>query len=392
MRQAIAKLESSRIASSSSAIGLLVGGPGPTARSAWEYFRSASSEGVVTSSSGTPARIERSDSPMPSRTLRDSRSTAAMSSEGWVADSRSARACVPSAALTTRALSTNPPPSGRDIARDRGLRSLAYRHFLRNRRGERRAGSRSIRSSAAVTSPVSTRRTTVDRVRSIRSASVTVCPSVESLVRFSKSASTSLSRGREHTGAHQRREGPDAAARSAHERARAHDEPRERECAALQRAAHRREPAQRSGRNDRMLTGDARERALPLVPAGPEHDRKAGDQQDDRHREHPVWKAEPLQPASRRGTASRATRARRAARPCTGWAGGARLRSPAAPDVAAVAMRPAARREIRVEVRQQLARALEAIGGALFQAAHHDRVQAPGNRRAGHSAPESVPG
>ena len=75
------------------------------ARFASVKSRSASSELVVTRSSGSPERIERSDSPIRSRRRLDSRSMAGSSAAASAAVSRSATSSAPSSALTTRATS-----------------------------------------------------------------------------------------------------------------------------------------------------------------------------------------------------------------------------------------------------------------------------------------------
>ncbi len=67
---------------------------------AWEYFRSASRELVVTRSSGSLARMATSDSPMRSRSLRDSLSIAPMSAPSSDAFSRTEVRTWPSVADT----------------------------------------------------------------------------------------------------------------------------------------------------------------------------------------------------------------------------------------------------------------------------------------------------
>ena len=105
LRYAIANVVSSAMASPSSATARSVS-PASLARSAWEYFRSAASEPVVTCSSGSLARIVLSDSPMRSRSRLDSRSTASMMAPSSLAFSRKETSVAPSAAETSSADST----------------------------------------------------------------------------------------------------------------------------------------------------------------------------------------------------------------------------------------------------------------------------------------------
>ena len=105
LRYAIANVVSSAIASSSSAAARAMS-TASLARTPCEYFRSASSERVVTCSSGSLARIVFSDSPMRSRSLCERRSTAAMIAPSSCAVSRSETSAVPSAADTSSADTT----------------------------------------------------------------------------------------------------------------------------------------------------------------------------------------------------------------------------------------------------------------------------------------------
>ena len=76
------------------------------ARTPCEYFRSASSDRVVTCSSGSLERIVLSDSPMRSRNFPDRRSTASMIAPSSFAVSRRATSAAPSAADTSSADTT----------------------------------------------------------------------------------------------------------------------------------------------------------------------------------------------------------------------------------------------------------------------------------------------
>ena len=96
---------SKAIASPSSATARSVS-PASLARSACEYFRSASSEPVVTCSSVSLVRIVLSDSPIRSRSRFDSRSTASMIAPSSLAFSRKATSAAPSAAEMSSAEST----------------------------------------------------------------------------------------------------------------------------------------------------------------------------------------------------------------------------------------------------------------------------------------------
>ena len=80
--------------------------PASAARTPCEYLRSASSEVVVTCSSGSLERIVLSDSPMRSRSRLDRRSTASMIAPSSRAFSRSATSTAPSAGATSSAAST----------------------------------------------------------------------------------------------------------------------------------------------------------------------------------------------------------------------------------------------------------------------------------------------
>ena len=77
LRYAIANVVSNAMASSSS-VPARATSAASLARTPWEYLRSASSDLVVTCSSGSLARMVLSDSPMRSRRRCDKRSTAAM--------------------------------------------------------------------------------------------------------------------------------------------------------------------------------------------------------------------------------------------------------------------------------------------------------------------------
>src|ERR1041385_7288848 len=120
------------------------------------------------------------------------------------------------------------------------------------------AGSFSIFRSVALTSEVSRSRTSGERARSIRSASVTEPATVESRVRFSKYATPS---------GEQRRDWPDAGHPEAHAAGRPRGEAGERDPAAGERPAPGEEGLEPARRRGRRASGGPGGEARPLAPA-----------------------------------------------------------------------------------------------------------------------------
>ena len=184
----------SRAIASSNSVAARTMSAASLARTPCEYFRSASSERVVTCSSGSLERIVFSDSPMRSRSLWERRSTAAMIAPSSCAVSRSATSAEPSAADSSSADTTYPRPSGSICPCTTALAPSRCASSRASAGSSGVPGARPMRTSAWPTAAPSSNRITPDCARSTRKASVSDGPSVESLVRFSKSASTSRSR------------------------------------------------------------------------------------------------------------------------------------------------------------------------------------------------------
>ena len=111
-----------------------------------------------------------------------------------LAFSRRATSTAPSAAETSSAESTYPRPTGSIWPWTTALAPTRWASSRARARSSGVPAARPMRPSACPIAAASISRTSGDCVRSTRSASVSEGPSVESAVRFSKSASTRRSR------------------------------------------------------------------------------------------------------------------------------------------------------------------------------------------------------